>query len=313
MKMSRSLADPCARSVTATNVLAHDFPEARLINLGNSTSTSFGDLLRDWRARRRWSQLDLAAEAGVSQRHVSFIESGRATPSREMIITLADQLAIPLRERNRLLLAAGLAPVYEQRSLDDSALAAIRASLERLLSAHDPYPAFAVSSRWTLIAHNSATAGLMTLITDASLLDPPVNVLRLVFHPAGLAPLVQNLGEWRRHMLRTLEAGYAASGDAELDRLRQEIRNYPLPPESQAQRHAKTEGHAIAIPLILKIGGKCLSLISARTVFDSPLDITLSEIALETFLPGDAATAEALHRMAGERSAAVERDSPTVG
>src|SRR3954452_10411455 len=192
----------------------------------NTAVRPIGDLLRDWRQRRHMSQLALATEADVSARHVSFLETGRAQPSREMLLRLADQLEIPLRERNGLLIAAGFAPVYAERPLDDPALIAAREAVELVLAGHEPYPAIAVDRHWTLIAFNKSIPRLLTAV-DPELLKPPVNVLRLSLHPNGLAPSIINFGQWRAHLLERLRRQIEVSGDPVLADLLHELSNYP--------------------------------------------------------------------------------------
>lgn len=250
-----------------------------------------GTLLRDWRLRRRWSQLDLAGEAAVSTRHLSYVETGRAAPSREMILRLASRLEVPLRERNRLLAAAGYAPMFAERTLDDPALAAARSAVERILRAHEPWPALAVDRHWSLVAHNDAVPVLLAGV-DASLLQPPVNVLRLSLHPQGLAPRIVNLHDWREHLLARLERQAAGSGDAVLAALLEELRAFPAPRAERAG--AQPSGHEVVVPLVLDSGLGRLSFISTTMVFGTPNDILLSELAIETFLPADEATATAL-------------------
>src|SRR6187431_170949 len=189
---------------------------------------SVGDLLREWRQRRRMSQLDLALEAEISTKHLSFLETGRAQPSREMVLRLAEQLDVPLRERNVLLVAAGYAPVFPQRSLADPALQTARKAVDLVLKGHEPYPAIAIDRHWTLIAHNAVVPRLLAA-ADPSLLQPPVNVLRLSLHPNGLAPRIENLAEWRAHLLTRLRQQIDATADAELTKLLDELAAYPAP------------------------------------------------------------------------------------
>lgn len=244
-----------------------------------------GEHLRDWRLRRRLSQLDLALDAEISARHLSFLETGRARPSRGMLLRLAERLDVPLRERNALLLAAGFAPAYGDRALDDPALATARATIEALLAAHRPFPALAVDRHWTLLAANSAVQLLLEGV-DAGLLRPPVNVLRLALHPDGLASRIFNLAEWRGHLIQRLRHQYEATADPVLADLARDLAD-------------GSDGHApdtpgVVLPLRLATPRGTLSFITTTTVFGSPLDVLLSEIALETFFPADEATAAVL-------------------
>ena len=263
-----------------------------------------GALIRDWRQLRRQSQLDLALDAEISQKHLSFIESGRSQPSRDMVLLLAEHLAVPLRERNALLLAAGYAPVYLERALEDPSLHAAKAAIDLVLKGHEPYPALAVDRHWTLLAANAAVAPLLGLVTDAELLRPPVNVLRLALHPGGLAPAIANLGEWQAHLVARLRQQIRATADPVLADLLAELLTYPVPASPSRKAHgAPFEMEpAIVVPLQLRFGDQILSLISTTTVFGTPIDITLSELALETFFPADAATSEALRMIAAETS-----------
>jgi transcriptional regulator with XRE-family HTH domain len=249
-----------------------------------------GDHLREWRQRRRLSQLDLALEAEISQKHLSFIESGRAVPSRDMVLNLAARLDLPLRARNAMLLAAGYAPHFPERSLDDPALRPARAAIDLILKGHEPYPALAIDRHWRLVAANDAVAPLLSEVAEPALLAAPINVLRLSLHPAGLAPQIVNLAEWRDHLLERLRQQIALGGDPVLIRLMAELLALPAP----ENRGTATDHGGIAVPLRLRLGGSELSFISTTTLFGTPLDVTLTEIALETFFPADAATAAAL-------------------
>lgn len=256
----------------------------------------FGDLLRAWRERRRVSQLDLAGEAGTSARHLSFIETGRANPSREMVLQLAKHLEIPLREQNELLLAAGYAPVFPQRSLGDLALQPIKETIELILTGHEPFPALALDRHWNVVAMNRAVPPLLEGVASA-LLEPPVNVLRLSLHPEGLAPRILNLAQWRAHLLEKLARQFRLTSDPTLKALDDELSAYfdlppPLPPHLQ-------DYAGVAVPLQLVAHGAALSLISATTIFGTPVDVTVSELALETFFPADAETAEVLRNARG--------------
>lgn len=252
-----------------------------------------GAMLREWRSRRHQSQLALALQAGVSQRHLSFVESGRAQPSREMVLHLAEQLDVPLRERNRLLVAAGFAPVFPERPLDDPALGAVRRAVERVLEAHEPYPALAIDRQWTLLAANRAVGPLLAGAAS-SLLQPPVNVLRLSLHPDGLAPRIVNLPQWRTYLLQRLQRECELTGDATGEQLLGELRAYPTP---SSRRTAPPVAHAdsrVFVPLQLEMEARVLSFIGTTTVFGTPVDVTVAEIALECFFPADDVTAEYL-------------------
>ena len=259
------------------------------------TSRTVGELLREWRQRRRMSQLDLACDAEISTRHLSFVETGRAVPSREMLLRLVERLDVPLRERNALLLAAGFAPMFKERRLDDPELQAARQVVLRVLRGHAPYPALAVDRHWQLVLANEAVAPLLEGVA-ADLLQPPVNVLRLSLHPRGLASRIANFGEWRAHLLARLHAQVVASADPVLAALLRELADYPVPVEAAAPPAHDTAG--VAVPLQLRTPAGVLSFISTTTVFGTPVDITLSELALETFFPADDATARALHAAA---------------
>lgn len=258
-----------------------------------------GALLREWRERRRLSQLDLSCDAGISTRHLSFLETGRAQPSREMLLHLAEELKVPLRARNAMLLAAGFAPAYAERSLDDPALDGVRRSIERVLEAHEPYPALVVDRGWRMLAANRALGPLLAGVAP-ELLEPPVNVLRVSLHPKGLAPRIANFGEWRAHILERLRSQVEATADAELKALMDELAAYPAP--AGVAPHAVEDYGGVAVPLQVRTETTgLLSFFSTTTVFGTPLDITLSELALETFLPADAHTAEVLRGLAASR------------
>ncbi len=259
-----------------------------------ANAPSFGVQLRDWRQRRRLSQLDLACEAGVSSRHISFLETGRSNPSREMIQLLAEMLAVPLRERNALLLAAGFAPAFPVRQLDDRALAPARRAVDLILAGHDPFPALAVDRGWHLVAANAGVGKLLVGVPPA-MLQPPVNVLRLSLHPDGLAPRIVNLGDWRHHVLQRLDQQIAACADPGLMALRDELAGLARGGTRAARDGADPGG--IAVPLVLESPAGRLSFISTTTVFGTPVDVTLAEIAIESFFPADAATGERLQAL----------------
>ncbi|RIK87163.1 MAG: transcriptional regulator [Hyphomicrobiales bacterium] len=253
-------------------------------------------MIREWRQRRRMSQLDLALEAEISQRHLSFMESGRAKPSREMVLRLAEHMDVPLRQRNRLLMAAGFAPTYGERGLDDPVFRPALAAVELVLKGHEPYPAIAVDRSWNMVLANAAAAPFLDGIEEPSLLSPPVNVLRLALHPRGLAPRIANLGEWRAHLIGRLRRQIDATADPGLAALERELSSYPGQPVGAAS--GCDPASQIAVPMRVRMNGQALSFISTVTVFGTPLDVTLSELAIESFFPADAATGEFLRKMA---------------
>ncbi|MDG4788370.1 helix-turn-helix transcriptional regulator [Micromonospora sp. WMMD1102] len=256
-----------------------------------------GQLLREWRERRRLSQLELAIQADISTRHLSFVETGRAMPSRDMVLRLAEHLEVPLRDRNHLLLAAGYAPIYPRTSLDSPALAAVRAAVRQVLTAHQPYPAIAVDRHWHLVEAN-ASIGLFTAGAAAPLLTPPVNALRLALHPAGLAPRIVNLGEWRAHLLGRLRRQVAQSGDPELAELYGELRAYPCDqPEPEVEIPGPGE---VVVPLRIRHGDRELAFFGTVCTFGTPLDVTVAELAVESFFPLDEQTAVAVRSAAEE-------------
>lgn len=257
-----------------------------------------GTLLREWRQRRRMSQLDLAGEAEVSTRHLSFVESGRSLPSREMLMRLAEQLDVPLRERNTLLIAAGYAPLYRERALADPQLAAARRAVDLVLKGHEPYPALAIDRHWTMVAANAALAPLVES-ADPALLAPPVNVLRLSMHPRGLAGMIDNWHEWRAHLLARLRRQVEVSGDATLVALLAELETYPAPAHAGQALHGETD--PVVVPLRMRTPHGVLSFFSTTTVFGTPVDITLSELAIEALFPADDTTADVLRRLADTR------------
>ena len=247
-----------------------------------------GDLLRQWRQRRRLSQLDLAVEAGVSSRHLSFVETGRSRPTSDMILRLAEHLDVPLRDRNALLLAGGYAPAYPERGLAAPELEAVRHALKRILDGHLPYPAVLVNRWWELVDANAGIA-MFTRDVKPGLLEPPVNVLRLSLHPDGMAPRIANLPEWRAHLLDRLHHQAVASGDDRLAELHGELAAYPgglsQPPPDRAD---------VVVPLRYRADAGELSFLSITAMVGTPMDVTVSELAIESFYPADAATAAAL-------------------
>jgi transcriptional regulator with XRE-family HTH domain len=263
----------------------------------SQANASVGVLVRSWREQRGLSQLDLAMEAEISQKHLSFIENGRSTPSRDMVLQLAEHLDVPLRERNAMLLAAGFAPIYRDRPLTDPALARAMTMIERLLKAHEPYPALTVNRHWTMVSANSAVLPLLAAV-DPELMKPPVNVLRLSLHPRGLAPLIVNLAEWRAHLIDRLRRQIRITRDPTLDALSRELTAYSASAAHSASHVASTATDEVAVPLKLRTHDGVLSFLSTITVFGTPVEITLSELSLEAFYPADAETAAALIKRA---------------
>jgi transcriptional regulator with XRE-family HTH domain len=258
-----------------------------------SQSPPPGVLLRDWRRRRRVSQLDLAHRAGVSPRHVSFIETGRSRPTSTMILRLCDQLEVPLREQNRLLLAGGYAPAHPEHTLADPPMAQVSAAIDAILTAHLPWPALVIDGAWDLVTANDAVYGLLDGI-DPRLLEPPVNVVRLSLDPGGLAPRIVNLPEWRAHLVGRLRREHDASGDVRLLEL---AGTY-----DQDDEHEDVQAGApgLVVPFVLRSGGQELSFLSTTTVFGTTREVTLSELAIEAFYPADAATRSALSAAAAD-------------
>lgn len=244
-----------------------------------------GRLLRAWRERRRLTQLDLALRAGVSARHLSFVETGRSRPTSEMILRLAQQLDVPLRERNVLLLSGGYAPLYPANGLADPPMSAVHEAIEHVLRAQEPFPAVVIDTSWELVAANNAVP-LLTEGAAPELLEPPVNVLRLSLHPDGMAARILNLAEWRAHLLHRLNRDIESTADPALIALRDELSAYPSPPPASAP-----DTRAILVPLRLRVRDTAISLFSTTTVFGTPRDVTLSELAIESFYPADQPTA----------------------
>jgi transcriptional regulator with XRE-family HTH domain len=262
----------------------------------DTARAAFGDLLRQWRRRRTLTQEALAHAAEVSTRHLSWLENGRAEPSRAMLLRLAERLDVPLRERNRWLAAAGYAPMFPERALEAPALAEVRGALQRLLDAHEPWPALAVDRHWNLVAANAAVGRLLARLLPGRTLPQPINVLRLSLSPDGLAPCVEGLAAWRAHVLQRLQRQIDATGDGALVRLRDELAALP----AQADAEAPPIGaDAVVIPLVLRTpAGQRLRFVSTVTVFGAPHDVTTAELAIETLLPADEATAAALRSTA---------------
>lgn len=260
---------------------------------GVATPVTFGEHLRTWRQQRHLSQLDLAHEADISTRHVSFMETGRTNPSRDMVLRLCYRLGIPLRERNALLLAAGYAPMYRERALDDPALAAARQAVALVLKGHEPWPALALDRQWNVVLANDAAQALLARQVPPDMLATPLNVLRLSLHPRGLAPLIVNLAQWRAHLLERLHHQIQATADPALQALQAELAQYPAPayPSSPV---LDGEMPGVVIPLRLQTDLGVLSFISTTTIFGTPVDVTLQELAVESFFPADEFTSMAL-------------------
>ncbi|MFD8690346.1 helix-turn-helix domain-containing protein [Streptomyces sp. NPDC059651] len=260
--------------------------------------TGVGPLLRSWRERRRISQLELALRADSSARHISFIETGRSRPSEEMVLRLAGHLDVPVRERNALLVVAGYAPRYTETALDDPAMNALREGMDRLLKGYDPYPAFVVDGLYTVVAANQGMTRMLDGVAE-HLLVPPLNAMRLTLHPEGLAPRIRNLREWRADLLAQMERQIALVRSAELRALYEEVAGYSVPAEAEgdADRAAPSSSVPFALPLVIEHGGQLLSFVASIATFNTPMDVTVAELAIETLLPADAATAAYLRSL----------------
>jgi transcriptional regulator with XRE-family HTH domain len=255
-----------------------------------SPAGTIGDLLRDWRQRRRLSQLDLAVEAQVSPRHLSFVETGRSQPSRELVIDLADQLEVPLRERNAMLMAAGYAPVYRETPLETAEMTPVREALDRLLGGHEPFPAVVTNRRWDLISANRPAQALLSQGVAPDLLAPPINTLRVCMHPGGLAPRIVNFSEYSAHLMEQLHRQAVLTADPTLYELEKEFRGYPGVRETDSHDPMS----ALFVPFVLRAGDAELSFFSTLTTFGTALDITMAELTIEALFPADAATAAAV-------------------
>jgi transcriptional regulator with XRE-family HTH domain len=258
--------------------------------MATATAARVGPLLRDWRQRRHLSQLELALDAGVSARHVSFVETGRSRPSAEMILQLAEQLNVPLRERNQLLLAAGHAPVFEEHELDDPEMTPVRQTIQLILDGHDPYPALVVDRAWELVAANRGL-GIMLEGVSPELMEPPVNVYRVALHPEGMAKNVLNLGEARHHLLSRLRRQIALTGDPALQTLYDEVSAYPGAEEPDPRDSLND----LAVPVRMRTqDGRELAFISTLATFGAAVEVTASELSIESFFPANEETAEAV-------------------
>jgi len=259
------------------------------------TSDAIGAFLREWRERRRLTQLELAFEAGVSARHLSFVETGRSKPGREMLLRVLQRLEVPFREQNRLLLAAGHAPAFPERSLEEPELQPVRDALDVVLQRHEPYPAVAVDRAWNLVAANSPMYALAAAVEiDPELLEPPVNVMRVGLHPRGLAPLMVNLGDWHAHWLERLRRQVAVTGDPELVALIEEVAGYPVPEPERDPVSGLESGDMLGPVRVHGPGGRELSFFGMFATFDTPFEVTTSELAIELLFPADRSTAELL-------------------
>ncbi|MDO0910343.1 helix-turn-helix transcriptional regulator [Streptomyces sp. DT2A-34] len=254
-----------------------------------------GPLLRAWRVQRRVSQLELALRADSSARHISFIETGRSRPSEEMVLRLAEHLEVPVRERNALLLAAGYAPRYPETPLDDPALDAVRAGMEQLIQGYEPYPALVVDAMYNVHAANRGVLMLLDGIPE-HLLAPPLNAMRLTLHPEGLAPRIRNLREWRGHLLAQMDRQIALHRSEPLRRLYEEVAAYPVPDEASDAEPAEPVPY-FALPMQVEHEGRVLSFISSISTFNTPMDVTVAELAIETLLPADPATVKYLQSL----------------
>jgi transcriptional regulator with XRE-family HTH domain len=263
-----------------------------MVTVAENRTVRVGPLLRDWRQRRRMSQMELALEAGVSTRHLSFVETGRSRPSAEMVLHLAERLDVPLRERNELLLAAGFAPRYSARDFDDPALREVRDAVSRVLAAHEPYPAIAVDRYWNLVASNEALGPLLEGVAP-DLLVPPVNTIRLALHPNGVAPRIVNLGEYRADLIDRLDRAARLTGDPLLAELHEEMLGYPGPAGPSVPVDAAV---TVGLELVPAPGSDAptLSFFSTITTFGTAVDVTVSELAVEAFFPADPVTADYL-------------------
>ncbi|MFB8085398.1 helix-turn-helix domain-containing protein [Streptomyces sp. NPDC055992] len=260
--------------------------------------TGVGPLLRSWRERRRISQLELALRAGSSARHISFVETGRSRPSEEMVLRLAEHLEVPVRERNALLVVAGYAPHYAETALDDPAMGALRDGLDRLLRGYEPYPAFVVDGTYTVVAANQGMTRLLEGVPD-HLLAPPLNAMRLTLHPEGLAPRIRNLRAWRADLLAQMERQIALVRSAELRALYEEVAAYPAPAGRDAERDGQPPSASVpfALPLVIEHDGRVLSFVASIATFNTPMDVTVAELAIETLLPADPDTAAYLRSL----------------
>ncbi|WP_327592849.1 helix-turn-helix transcriptional regulator [Streptomyces chartreusis] len=270
-------------------------PSGKAAPVTAPTGQGVGPLLRAWREQRRVSQLELALRADSSARHISFIETGRSRPSEEMVLRLAEHLEVPVRERNALLLAAGYAPRYPETPLDDPALDALRAGMEQLIQGYEPYPALVVDAMYNV---HAANRGILMLLDDIPehLLQPPLNAMRLTLHPDGLAPRIRNLREWRGHLLAQMQRQIALHRSEPLRELYEEVAAYPVPEDASGAEPEEPVPY-FALPMQIEHEGRVLSFISSISTFNTPMDVTVAELAIETLLPADPATVKYLQSL----------------
>ncbi|MCX4904119.1 helix-turn-helix domain-containing protein [Streptomyces sp. NBC_00878] len=321
-----------AAAPTPTSALAAAAPSTVASGSASGSASGVGKgvgpLLRGWREQRRVSQLELALRAGSSARHISFVETGRSRPSEEMVLRLAEHLDVPVRDRNALLLAAGYAPHYPETPLDDPALDALREGMERLIRGYEPYPAFVVDATYNVVAANQGIAMLLGTVPE-HLLSPSPNAMRLTLHPEGLAPRIRNLREWRGHLLAQMERDIALRRSEPLRALYEEVAAYPypsegapgsdeepgepgepgelgepgepgIPGETGASGEPGKAGAPVpyfALPMRIEHDGRVLSFISSISTFNTPMDVTVAELAIETLLPADPATVKYLQSL----------------
>jgi transcriptional regulator with XRE-family HTH domain len=288
------------RSLTSSSQRAQPGANGPTTAAARRNSPRVGHLLRQWRQQRRMSQLELALSAEVSSRHLSFIETGRSAPSREMLLSLARQLHLPLREQNRLLQAGGYAPAYSELPLDAPGMDLVRAAVRQLLAGHEPYPATLLDWRWNVVDRNAATDLFLEEVAP-ELLVPPVNVMRLCLHPAGLAPRIVDLAAFRARLLDRLRRQLDVMPDAALQALHRELKGYPAgEPGSEPKPPG---GDEVVWPLRIRHGDRTLAFFTTVAAFGTPLDITVSELVIESFFPSDEPTAAVLRARQRRRGA----------
>ncbi|MCX5600388.1 helix-turn-helix transcriptional regulator [Streptomyces phaeochromogenes] len=302
MTAAAASATPSAARAAAPSTARPAARSAAPSTGASAVDKGVGPLLRGWREQRRVSQLELALRADSSARHISFVETGRSRPSEEMVLRLAEHLDVPVRDRNALLLAAGYAPRYPETPLDDPALDALREGVERLIQGYEPYPAFVVDATYNVVAANRGIAMLLDTVPE-HLLAPPLNAMRLTLHPEGLAPRIRNLREWRGHLLAQMERDIALRRSEPLRALYEEVAAYPYPAEdSPGSEDESDEGPGetvpyFALPMQIEHDGRVLSFISSISTFNTPMDVTVAELAIETLLPADPATVKYLQSL----------------